>query len=360
MTTKTGVLIINLGTPDATDVPAVRRYLRQFLSDPRVLDISALGRWALLNLIILPTRPAKSAEAYKLIWSERGSPLRYHTEDVAAALQERLRDDVVVRVAMRYQNPSIASAMQAFAAEAVERVVVVPMYPQYASSSTGSVLDELYRVCAKDWNTPHLTVIPPFYDHPDYIDCLAQIAREHTEDLNANFDHLLISFHGLPERHVRKSDVSGSHCLASPDCCERMVTANRYCYRAQCFATAHAVAERLRLSRDFYTICFQSRLGRTPWIQPYTDQVLQELPAKGIKRLAVMIPSFTADCLETLEEIAIRGKEDFLAAGGESYTMIPSLNAHPQWVEALLQLLHEQGLDIAKPQNEEVSVANAN
>lgn len=343
---KTGVLIINLGTPDDTSVPAVRRYLREFLSDPRVLDIPALGRWALLNLVILPFRPKESAEAYSTIWTDRGSPLKFHTEDLTAAVAARLGPDISVRYAMRYQNPSLESVLQAFHNDGVERLFVVPMYPQYASSSTGSCLEELYKVAAKDWNAPSLVVVPPFYDHPAYIQACSDIAQDHLEDLN-QYDHILMSFHGLPERHVKKCDLQGgNYCLSKPDCCAEVKQVNRYCYRAQCYATARLIAQQLKLKEDDYTVSFQSRLGRTPWIQPYTDEELKKLAERGVRKLAVMIPSFTADCLETLEEIAIRGEEDFKAAGGESLTMVPSLNADPRWLEAVMTLLTDQGLEM--------------
>jgi ferrochelatase len=343
---KSGVLIINLGTPDDTSVSSVRRYLRQFLSDPRVLDIPALGRWALLNLVILPFRPKESAEAYSTIWTDRGSPLKYHTEDLTNGLAEHLSDDIPVRFAMRYQNPSLETVLQQFHEDGVERLFVVPMYPQYASSSTGSCLEELYKVAAKDWNAPSLVVLPPFYDHPAYLDVSADIAKDHLEDLN-QFDHILMSFHGLPERHVKKCDLEGgNYCLSKPDCCAEVSRVNRYCYRAQCYETARQIAKRLDLAEEDYTVAFQSRLGRTPWIQPYTDEEIKKLGERGVRKLAVMIPSFTADCLETLEEIAIRGEEEFQEAGGESLTMVPSLNADPRWIEAILKMLVEHGLPV--------------
>ncbi len=341
MAAKTGVLLLNLGTPDEPKAPAVRRYLRQFLSDPRVLDIPAAARWLLLNAVILPFRPKRSAEAYAAIWEERGSPLMFHTQDLAEALARELGHGFQVRFAMRYQNPSLASALAAFRDEGVERIVVAPLYPQYASSSTGSSLEALYKTCATYWNTPALTVIPPFYNHPAYLESVAAIARESMGD-PAQYDFTLMSFHGLPERHVKKSDVSGSHCLASADCCETIESANRYCYRAQCVATAKALAELLHIPGDRSQVCFQSRLGRTPWIRPYTDEVIEDLPRQGVKKLAILVPSFTADCLETLEEIAIRGKESFLRAGGESLHMVPALNAHPVWVKNLATILNER------------------
>lgn len=339
---KEGILLINLGTPDDTSVASVRRYLRQFLSDPRVLDIPAVARFFLLNVAILPTRPAKSAEAYREIWTEEGSPLLIHTKALKEVVKKRF-PKASVRFAMRYQNPSMASVMEEFRKEGVERLVVVPLYPQYASSSTGSCLDELYRIASEDWNTPHLVVVPPFYDHPAYLKAFEEIIRNKLGNLD-DFDLLLMSFHGLPERHVTKCDTSGNHCLKKANCCDAIVEANRYCYRAQCYATARGLAELLGLREDQYEVSFQSRLGRTPWIKPYTDEVIEALPGRGVKRLAVTIPSFTADCLETLEEINMRGREDFMAAGGEHFEMVPSLNSEEIWVDAVCHMIREQGM----------------
>ena len=337
---KTGVLLLNLGTPDDPGKSSVRRYLKQFLSDPRVLDIPAVFRWLLLNVAILPTRPKKSAEAYSLVWTDRGSPLLFHTQDLAKALADKLDDDIPVRIAMRYQNPSMESVLEEFDRMGIEKLVVMPLYPQYASSSTGSCLEELYRISGKWWNTPSLVVVPPFYNHPSFLEASVDLAKEALD--GQTFDHYLISFHGLPERHVTKSDLTvGGHCLAAKSCCDRIVDNNRYCYRAQCFYVARAMAEKLGLSESQYTVSFQSRLGRTPWIKPYTDEILEELPGKGVKSLAVMIPSFTADCLETLEEIAMQGKESFEEAGGENYLMVPSLNSHPSWVNAVHTMISE-------------------
>jgi len=340
MSARTGVLLLNLGTPDEPKPAAVRRYLREFLSDPRVLDIPALGRALLLNAVILPFRPKRSAEAYTQIWTERGSPLLYHTADLAEALAVKLGGDCTVRFAMRYQNPSLQAALEAFRDEGVERIVAVPLYPQYASSSTGSSLEALYRISGSFWNAPALTVMPAFYDHPAYLDSVAAVARESIGD-PLQFDRVMFSFHGLPERHVTKCDLSGDHCLARADCCDAITAVNRYCYRAQSFATARALAERLAIPEERYDVCFQSRLGRTPWIRPYTDERIVELAGEGVKSLAVLVPSFTADCLETLEEIAIRGREDFEAAGGERFQMVPALNAHPVWVDNLAKMVRE-------------------
>jgi len=332
----TGLLLVNLGTPDDTSPAAVRRYLREFLSDPRVLDINPVGRWGLLHLFILPTRPRKSAEAYQKIWGERGSPLLFHGQDLAAAVRARLGDGWAVELGMRYQKPSLASALDKLHAAGADRIVVFPLYPQYSASSTGSSAEEVFRLAARPWVTPTLTFVEPFYDDPGFIDAFAAQGAPVIEA--ARPDHVLMSFHGLPERHMHKADESGRHCLASDGCCAQIVAANRHCYRAQCFATARALAARLALAEGSWSVSFQSPLGRTPWIRPFTDIVLPELAAAGKKRVVVLSPAFVADCLETLEEIGIRAQHDFKAAGGESLTLVPSLNASPRWVEAVVAM----------------------
>src|SRR6185503_11498598 len=235
-----GLLLVNLGTPDEPTSPAVRRYLRQFLSDPRVLDIHPVGRAALLNLVILPRRPSQSAEAYRKIWDPaRGSPLLYHSQDLTRLVAERLGKDWKVELAMRYGNPSIESALERLRAASADAIVVLPLYPQYAASSTGSSLEEVYRLAAARWNTPSLAAVPPFYDQEAFISAFAAVGRPVIE--REHPDHVLFSFHGLPERHMRKSDDSGQHCLASPSCCDQVNGVNRNCYRAQSYATARAL-----------------------------------------------------------------------------------------------------------------------
>jgi ferrochelatase len=332
-----GVLLINLGTPDAPETGAVRRYLREFLSDPRVLDIPPLGRAALLYGVILPFRPQKSAEAYRKIWMPQGSPLLVHGNALRDRLQDALGPGWAVELGMRYQSPSLRSAIEKLRARGVREVTVVPLYPQYASSSTGSSLEAMYRLVGEAWNVEALRVLPPFYDRPAFLNAFADVGRPVLGEFRP--DHVLFSFHGLPERQVKKSDPTGAHCLASAECCDAQVPANRWCYRAQCFFTARELAQQLGLEAGKWTVTFQSRLGRTPWIRPYTDVVIPELAAKGVKRLAVFCPAFVADCLETLEEIGIRAKNQFLACGGEALTLVPSLNAHPSWVRGLTQMI---------------------
>lgn len=334
---KTGCLLINLGTPEAPTPEGVRTYLRQFLWDPRVIDLPAVPRWLLLNLVILPFRPRKSAEAYRQIWTPSGSPLRVHAQELASRVQAALGPEVPVELGMRYGAPSITEALSRLRNQGIDRLVVLPLFPQYASSTSGTALAEVYRILGSWWNMPSVRVVEPFFDHAGFIRAFGAIA----EPALAEFapDHVLFSFHGLPESHVHRGDPTGSHCLAAEGCCDRLSSANQGCYRAQCFATARALAQALDLPADRHSVSFQSRLGRTPWIRPYTDETLALLAARGVKRLAVMCPAFTADCLETLEEIGLRAREAFRAHGGEELLLVPSLNAHPSWVEAVVDLL---------------------
>ncbi|MNX90885.1 Ferrochelatase [compost metagenome] len=334
---STGVLLINLGTPNAPVTAEVRDYLAEFLGDPRVLTMPTPVRLMLLNLVILPFRSKRSAAAYREIWTEAGSPLRFHSKDLLALVREALGPEVPVELAMRYGTPSIESSVHVLRRKGANRIVVLPLYPQHASSTGGSSLQEVYRAAGTCYNVPSLQVVAPFYDHPAFVRAFAAIAQPVMEDFTP--DHMLFSFHGLPESHLKKGDDTGSHCLASAGCCDRMTHANRNCYRAQCYASARAIAGALSLQSERYSVSFQSRLGRTPWIQPYTEETLIRLAKKGVKRLAVMCPAFTADCLETIEEIGMRAKETFIAAGGEDLRLVPSLNAHPAWVDAVVELL---------------------
>jgi ferrochelatase len=343
MSPRTGVLLLNLGTPDSPRTGDVRRYLREFLSDPRVLDIGAVGRWALLNLVILPFRPAKSGAAYQSIWGSAGtvdgsgSPLLVHSRHLTEGVQRTLGQDYLVVLGMRYGAPSIPSALAQLAAADLQRIVVLPLFPQYSSAATGSAVDRVYEITGKAWNVPALDTLGAFYDAPGFIDAFAQVARPHLDRFRP--DHVLFSYHGLPERHMVKSDLSGKHCLQSPHCCDTIVAANRHCYRAQCYATTRALSAALSLTKDQHSVSFQSRLGRTPWIRPYTDVVLPELYAAGKRRLAVMCPAFVADCLETVEEIGIRAKEQWRGLGGEDLLLVPSLNAEPAWIAAVADMV---------------------
>lgn len=335
-----GVLLMNLGTPDSTDVGDVRRYLREFLSDPRVLDINPLLRAFLLNVIILPFRPAKSAASYRKIWTEEGSPLLVYGNRVRDGVREGLEGRVQVELAMRYGKPSVESALQRFADAGIDRVVLLPLFPQYSSAAFGSAVEHVYAEASKLWDIPCVHVIPPFYDHEAFIDAFATVAAPQLEGFDP--DLVLMSFHGVPERHCTKSDPTGEHCLIKEGCCDAIVLANRNCYRAQCFATARALAAKLNIPADQYRVTFQSRLGRDPWIQPYTDEVAEELGREGVKRLAVMSPAFVADCLETIEELGMELRKDFKEAGGDDLLLVTSLNDSPGWIEAIVAMLEHE------------------
>ena len=328
----TGLLLVNVGTPSAPTPRAVRRYLREFLSDPRVLDMNPLGRFLLLNLVILPFRPKRSAHAYQQIWTEQGSPLLTHSRDLAAAVAARLGDKWRVELAMRYGEPTIAGALAALRDAAVDRVVVMPMFPQGSMATTETVIAAV-EACAAQ--SPPVDIIDPFYDDPGFVAAWAEVGKPALAA--AAPDYVLFSFHGLPERHIRKRDPGGA-CLAEDDCCHPLRAQNQHCYRAQCFATARQMASALELADDSWAVGFQSRLGRVPWIAPHTDTLIATLANGGCERLAVFCPAFVADCLETLEEIGLRGRDQFLAAGGKELVLVPSLNRHPTWVDAVAAL----------------------
>ncbi len=345
-----GVLLINLGTPDGEPVQGpsvdqVKAYLKQFLMDRFVIDIPYLFRWLLVNGVILRSRPEQSAEAYRKIWTENGSPLLHYHLKLVDGVREQLAselsmDSSKIQPAMRYGNPSIPTALKKLADQGVSEVLLVPLYPQYSLAATASSLEECRLWAKKNAPSMKFEEYPAFYDAEPFIEAFAQVANESLKDYD--FDHLLFSFHGLPERHVRKTDRSGgSHCLEKTDCCAEITDANRDCYRAQCFATARALAKKLGLTQDQYTVCFQSRLGRTPWIKPYTDVMYQELAARGVQKVAVMCPAFVADCLETLEEIQIRGREQYVELGGKDLKLVPSLNDSPVWIEGLSRMVKQ-------------------
>lgn len=339
MPDRVGLLLVNLGTPESPRPSDVRPYLREFLSDPRVIDIPAWARKLLLELVILPFRPRRSGEAYAKIWTERGSPLLFHGLDLAEKVRRRLGDSVVVALGMRYGRPSIARALAELRKEGVDRIVVFPLFPQYSSAATGSAIEKVQLEAARLWNTPYLHVVEPFYDHPAFLDACAKIARPVLDEARA--EKVLFSFHGVPERHCRKSDETGAHCFAREDCCASIVEANRNCYRAQCYRTADLLAERLGVPPERRIVTFQSRLGRTPWIRPYTDEVIVELGRKGTKRAAILSPAFVADCLETLEELGMREAESFRASGGEKLWVVPAVNADDSWADGVVAIATE-------------------
>lgn len=330
------VLLVNLGSPDSPSVPDVRRYLREFLMDGRVLDVNWLLRFCIVNFAILPSRPKQSAHAYQSIWTSAESPLIVISRNVRAALQSRL--NLPVALAMRYQNPSIPAAVRELAQQGADDVLLIPLFPHYAMSSYETAVVRVREVAAQIAPGMKIQTQPPYGDDPDYIAALVASARPF---LAKDFDHLLFSFHGLPERHLRKSDPTGCHCLATPNCCDIPSPAHATCYRAQCFKTVAAFVRAAALPKEKYSITFQSRLGRDPWLKPYTDIELPKLAAGGAKRLLVMCPAFVSDCLETLEEIGLRGRETFLSAGGGEFELIPCLNEHPLWLGALEKMVRE-------------------
>jgi len=311
----------------------VRRYLREFLSDPRVLDLPAPGRFLLLNLVILPFRPRRSAEAYRQIWSDEGSPLLRHGRDLREGVAAALGPGFQVELAMRYGNPSIADGLARLRAAGVVHVIALPLFPQYSAAATGSARARILEEAARHWDVPSIHVLGDWFQEPEFAGVWGRVAGPALSAFAP--DHVLLSYHGLPERQIRRSDATGTTCLASADCCDQLGIRNARCYRAQCFASSRAIAAALDLDPARTTTSFQSRLGRTAWIRPYTDEVLPELAKAGVKRLAVLSPAFAADCLETLEEIGIRAREQWRESGGEDFLLVPCPNAHPAFVEAV-------------------------
>jgi ferrochelatase len=331
------ILLVNLGSPASPTAADVKPYLDEFLMDPYVLDLPSVARALLVRGVILRTRPAKSAEAYAKIWTDEGSPLIVISERMRAALEAET--GVPVGLAMRYGEPSIAHGIDALLARAggAAEVLVVPLYPHYAMASTTTV-EAAVDAAMRGRGVTH-RFLAPFYDDPGYLDAVAARVRAEMPD---GTDYLLFSYHGIPARHLRKTDPTGAHCLRSGDCCETPSPAWATCYRHQVLATMHGVAERLGLGPDAYGFSFQSRLGGG-WLEPFTDKVLPELPARGVKRLAVVCPSFVADCLETLEEMAMRGRETFLDAGGNAFTYVRCVNDDAAWIGALAALCRNAG-----------------
>jgi len=328
---KKAVLLLNLGSPDSPSVTDVRSYLKEFLMDGRVLDAPYPIRWIIVNGLILPSRPKESAEAYEQIWTEEGAPLITYSEKVRDQLREDF--DFPIEIAMRYQNPSTAKVIAQFKEQEIEQLFIIPMYPHYAMSSYESAVVQVYEELKKQNASIKTTLMQPYYGDEDYIQALTASAEPYLS--NDDFDLLLFSFHGIPVRHLQKSDPSHAHCTKTRDCCNVPNPAHSTCYRHQCLVTVKHFVERLNIPEEKYTVSFQSRLGRDPWLEPFTDQELERLAREGIRRIKVICPAFVADCLETLEEISIRGKEAFLGAGGDTFEQIPCLNEHPSWIHML-------------------------
>ena len=334
---KKAVLLLNLGTPDDPSVSSVRRYLKQFLMDPYVIDIAYPLRWLLVNTVISIFRAPKSAEAYQLIWTEKGSPLSWITQELSDRLSSELEAQTVAW-AMRYGKPSIFSVLKKLRDQGVDELQVIPLYPQYAMSSTESSLEEVKKSLRKLGWSPSVRYKESFYDDDGFIEALCEKLQVIKESFQPDF--YLLSFHGLPVRHLHKvvsPNGEPKHCLQSDHCCDS--GAQRNCYRAQSFITAKLLSEKAAIPKDQYKVTFQSRLGRDPWIEPFTDHEIPRLAQRGVRRLAVACPSFVADCLETLEEIQMRAKEQFVAEGGEDLILVPCVNSSASFVKALKKMV---------------------
>lgn len=335
---KKGILLVNLGSPKSTSVEDVKEYLDEFLMDEKVIDYRWFFRALLVRGIILKTRPQKSAEAYKTVWTDEGSPLIVITKKIQKKLQKLV--SVPVEIGMRYAEPSIQSGIQKLIDQGVTDIVLFPLYPQYAMSTTETVVDKAEEVRKRFFPEVNIKYVPPFYNKDSYIDCLAESIRE---KLPEQFDALQFSYHGVPERHIYKTDKSKT-CRLDNETCNHSTNElhNQLCYRHQCYKTTELVAEKLGLPKEKVLVTFQSRLGKDKWIEPYTDETLEQLPQRGVKNLAIVCPAFVSDCLETLEEIAEEGKEEFLHAGGEQFHYLPCLNDEDRWIQVVKTLCEEQ------------------
>lgn len=326
-----GVLLVNLGSPDTTKTKDVKKYLREFLMDERVIDVPYVLRNLLVKGIILNTRPRKSAKAYKKIWWDEGSPLVVISERFAKKVKHEVK--IPVALAMRYGSMSMEKGFEELINQGVNEILLVPLYPHYAMSSYETVTVKAEEIVAKKYPKVVMDILPPFYNNPDYINAMANNIKHHLKDFD--YDHILFSYHGIPERHIKKSDPTNHHCKIDGSCCERNSVAHHTCYRHQCFETTKSIAKELDLKKETYSNSFQSRLLNDPWLKPYTDFELEKFPKENKKNVAVITPAFVSDCLETLEEIAMEGKEDFLEAGGTDYKHIPCMNDNDDWVQVM-------------------------
>jgi ferrochelatase len=338
------VLLANLGSPDAPEVPEVRAYLRQFLMDPYVIQLPWILRALIVNLLVLPKRPHSSAEAYRSVWTDEGSPLISFSEKMQEALQAKV--DIPVALSMRYGNPSIESQIKKLSAmDGIDEILFIPLYPHFADSTISTSVKEAERVIKQNKLPVKLLTLKPFYDNDAYIDALVSSALPWLEK---DFDHVLFSYHGLPESHITKADPTGSHCLQTENCCATESSAHATCYRHQVLKTTECFAAKTNLKPEQYTVAYQSRLGRAKWLEPSTEQTLTRLAQRGIKKLLVLCPAFVTDCLETLEEIDIQGRETFLSAGGEELIYVPCLNSNELWLEALAQWIKDYPLNLVQ------------
>lgn len=334
---KKGVLLVNLGTPDSPSTKDVRRYLREFLMDERVIDIAHWKRTLLVKGIIAPIRGPKSAKEYKKVWTDEGSPLMVYGEKLTEKVRDIIGEEYQVELAMRYQNPSIASVLEKFNNKGFEEIIVLPLFPQYASATTGSVMQKVKEI-VKGWQIiPKIKFISKYPDHPGFIKAFGELGKKYMEE--DDYDHFLFSFHGLPERQIYKGSTENYCKLGS--CCEKYHSKNSFCYRAQCFQTARKIAKYLNLPEDKFSVAFQSRLGRDPWIQPYIDDTIEHLQKSDVKKLLVFSPAFIADCLETTVEIGQEYKHEFEDNGGEKLQLVESLNIDQNWVNTVVDLIHE-------------------
>ena len=328
-----GVLLVNLGSPDSPEVPDVRNYLNEFLMDRHVIDLPWLLRRMVVSLFVLPTRPACSSEAYKSIWTDQGSPLVSISQQFTRDLKQQ--SNLPIELAMRYGNPSMQEGIERLASNPdINEILLFPLYPHYAMSSVKTVVEQTKALIKRIKPSLELRVHPVFYDQPQYIEALVESARQWLEQ---DYDHLVFSYHGVPERHILKDDSTGQHCLKSDNCCQSASPAHNTCYRHQVFRTTECFVKAASIPEDKYSVGFQSRLGKAKWLEPNTLDVLKNLAAQGAKKVVVICPSFVSDCLETLEEIGIGAREAFIAAGGESLELIPCLNTHPGWVKTVAE-----------------------
>ena len=332
-----GILLNNLGSPDSTEIKDVKKYLDEFLMDERVIDIDYWKRYILIKGIILNFRPKKSAKAYKKIWWDEGSPLVVISERFTEKIKQKI--DIPVELAMRYGSMSMEKGIKNLVDKGVTEIFLVPLYPHYAMSSYETVVVKAEEIIAEKYPNVILDVLPPFYNKPDYIKAMSDNIANHLKDFD--YDHVLFSYHGIPERHIKKSDPTKSHCKLDGSCCERNSVAHHTCYRHQCFETTKAIAKELGLNETNHSNSFQSRLLKDPWLKPYTDFELEKFPELGKKKLAVVTPAFVSDCLETLEEIAMEGKEEFLEAGGTNYKHIPCMNDNDDWVDVMVSWIND-------------------
>jgi len=328
---KKGVLLVNLGSPDSTNPKDVKKYLDEFLMDPRVIDVPKWARILLVRGIILNTRPKKSAEAYQKIWWEEGSPLIVISERLQKKIQEKVT--IPIALAMRYGSMTLKKGLQELVDQEVDEVLVIPLYPQFAMATTETIEAAIEKLKDDFFPQLEITSLPAFYKKTEYIEVLSESISEKIKNLD--YEHLLFSYHGVPERHIRKSDITKSHCKIDATCCITPSPAHQFCYRHQCLKTTQLVAEKLNLKEGTYSTSFQSRLGFDPWLQPYTDRTIERMGLAGIKKMAIVTPAFVSDCLETLEEIAMEGEEIFHEVGGEEFTVIPCLNDRDDWVNVM-------------------------